>query len=175
MTTTKPVIYTTPSDVGISPADPTKFGAIGKINAFTVHHSAGPRATSKARAQALHRAYQQHHIDNGWGDIGYHFSLDDHGRIYALRSLSYKGAHTAMHNTGNVGFMVHGNYDYDELTDPQKQTLRWIFRGGFWQLIHVHEHDLLIRGHQEWPDNPTACPGVNLMRHLTYLRNTELP
>lgn len=170
-----PTIYNG-EDTGIRSANPSMFGPLGEIDALTFHHSAGPRAPNKTKAQALHRAFQAQHIRQGWGDIGYHFSMDDLGRIYRLRHYTHKGAHTGGHNTGNIGFMVHGNYMHDKLTTAQKTALKWMFRGGFKQLFGETESGLhIIRGHQEWPGptNQTDCPGTNLMRHIRYLRNTE--
>lgn len=172
----EPIIYRSPADVGITiTAGADDFGQLGDIFAVTFHHSAGPRATSKARAQELHRAYQRQHINQGYGDIGYHFSMDDYGRFYRLRPIRYKGAHTAKHNTGNVGIMVHGNYDLHGLTRVQRRSLTWLFRGGFFELTGARERELvLVRGHDEWPDNSTACPGKNLMAQIAKLRNTDL-
>ena len=171
-----PTIYTSESNVGIHPAPGAdNFGPLGEIYAVTFHHSAGPRARSQAQAQALHRSYQQSHIQRGFGDIGYHWSMDDQGRFYRLRSIRYKGAHVGEHNTGNAGIMVHGNYVHDKLTRAQKESLKWLFRGGFLQLLGENEKGIaLIRGHQEWPGHRTnECPGNNLMRHVRYLRNKE--
>jgi hypothetical protein len=169
-------IYRGAADTGISPKDPGQFGELGEIFAVTLHHSAGPRAPSKAKAMVLHRAYQQQHINQGWGDIGYHWAMDDLGRFYALRSVRFKGAHTGGHNTGNVGIMVHGNYERDKLTWRQKRSLKWLFQGGFFVLTGECEKDIaLVRGHQEWPGptNATACPGRNLMASLRYRRNLD--
>lgn len=173
-----PIIYSMPQDVGVfARVGDDMFGRLGEIDAVTFHHSAGPRAPTKAAAQRLHQAFQRDHIAQGWGDIGYHFGIDDLGRVYKLRDVQWKGAHTGGHNTGNVGIMLHGNYDHDELTEAQNDTLRWLFRGGFQILTGEPERGIaLVRGHQEWPGptNQTACPGKNLMAHIRFLRNTEL-
>jgi hypothetical protein len=171
-----PVIYSGKEDTGISPSPGSdKFGPLGEIYAVTFHHSAGPRATSHNKACVLHRSYQKYHIEEGFGDIGYHFSIDDFGRIYRLRSLEDKGCHVGGHNTGNVGVMLHGNYMYDRLTVAQRETMKWLFRGGFLRLMNEREAGIaLIRGHKEWPGhNSNLCPGTNLMRHTVWLRNTE--
>lgn len=172
-----PVIYREAADVGIEvTAGADDFGLLGETYAFTFHHSAGPRAPSKARAQALHRAYQQAHIAKGYHDIGYHWSMDDLGRFYRLRPIEFKGAHTSLENTGNVGLVIHGNYDYDELLPAQIDSIRWLFRGGFLVLTGEREQDIaLVRGHREWPGplNRTACPGENLMRHLAWRRSED--
>lgn len=169
------------SESGLAEAtDPGKWGAQpDPCWAFTFHHSAGPRAHNKTQAAQLHRAYQREHESKGWGDIGYHLSMDDLGQFYRLRNIRFVGTHVGGHNTGNIGLMLHGNYDHDELTDNQIDSIRWLFRGGFALLTgsRLTERELsIVRGHQEWP-GPTnqgnACPGVNLMRHIRFRRNTE--
>lgn len=143
--------------------------------AVTFHHSAGPRARNYNQACQLHRSYQLQHIRQGFGDIGYHAAMDDLGRFYLLRPLDAVGAHVGGANTGNLGIMLHGNYEYDQLLPAQIDSMRWLFRGGFAELLKVTEADIkIIRGHREWPDHRTnACPGDNLMRHIAYRRNNE--
>ena len=175
----QPIIYGGKANTGVDPLAPglSAFGPIGRIYAVTIHHSAGPRAKTKAQAIKLNTAYNQQHANQGWGGIGYHFSVDDLGRIYRLRPVQYKGAHTGGHNTGNVGIMFHGNYDLEGLTAKQRATLKWLFQGGLLKLTGRREQDIaLVRGHQEWPGptNSTACPGRNLMRHLRWRRSKDL-
>lgn len=172
-----PIIYEGVDDTGRVPvASANDFGPLGEIFAITFHHSAGPRARTKQQAIELHRAYQLAHMNKGWGDIGYHWSMDNHGRFYRLRPVAYKGAHVGGHNTGNVGIMLHGNYVHDELSRDQRDSLRWLFQGGFLKLTGEPERGIaLVRGHQEWPGHASnACPGEHLMRHVRYLRNHEL-
>lgn len=169
-----PIIYPR-SESGLSAdCDSYRFGELGPITAITIHHSAGPRATNKARAQELHRAFQRQHIAQGWGDIGYHFAVDDHGRIYRLRPLGAKGAHVGGHNTGNVGIMFHGNFELHRPTWQQRRTLKWLFRGGIYQLTGARERDVIVRGHFEWPGhNSNLCPGLHMRRHLAWRRNRD--
>jgi hypothetical protein len=168
----RPVIYDR-REAGLSPAPGAAYGELGAVTAITFHHSAGPRARTKRQAKELHAAFQaQHQRQYESDDIGYHFSLDDHGRVYRLRPLSEKGTHVGRANTGNVGFMVHGNYDRDRLTWRQRRTLRWLFDGGFRQLGIPYSAGTVVRGHQEWPGHGSnACPGGRLMRHVRWLRN----
>jgi hypothetical protein len=158
-----------------APADETKWGLLGFVTALTIHHSAGPRAPTKETAQRLHLAYQMDHEAKGWGDIGYHFSMDDTGSFYRLRDPRWKGTHVGGHNSNNLGLMLHGNYEVDKLNRAQKASLQWLFRGGFLKLMSVSERQLgLVRGHREWPGHASnACPGKNLFAHLIHLRNTE--
>lgn len=169
-------IYRGRANTGIGHADENRFGPLGPVTDFTIHHSAGPRARTKAQAQELHRRYQAQHIAQGWGSIAYHFSMDDKGRFYVLRDKRFKGAHVGRGNTGNLGLVVHGNYEHDELTAAQKESLLWLFRGGLFALTGVHEHEFKrLRGHTEWPSpgGDTECPGIHLLGKIAQLRKTE--
>jgi N-acetylmuramoyl-L-alanine amidase len=172
-----PIIYSR-DESGLRDAPGTdNQGRLGEIYAVTLHHSAGPRATSKARCQSLNRSYQIAHINKGWGDIGYHFCMDDLGRFYRLRSTRWKGTHVGGWNTGNVGIMLHGNYvnGRNEINVAQRQAVRWLFQGGFYKLFGEPEAGIsLVRGHNEWNGhNSNACPGHDIMRYLNWLRTVE--
>lgn len=166
-----PIIYPR-SESGLRSANSDLFGPLGEIYAVTFHHSAGPRATSKARCQELNRAYQIQHINQGWGDIGYHFCVDDLGRVYHLRPVDWKGAHVGGWNTGNVGIMFHGNFVSAEPTDAMKETLEWFFKGGLYRLTGQNEDNYkLARGHREWSGHTSnACPGDELMASIRWRR-----
>jgi hypothetical protein len=158
--------------------DTNKYGPLGDPDYVTIHHAAGPRAYNKERCEQLNRQYQRDHVTSPkklWGDIGYHFCMDDLGRLYRLRSTKWKGTHVGGANTANVGILIHGNYEYNELTESQRVSLRWLFQGGFYKLFGEPEAGIfLVRGHKEWPGHHSnQCPGDNLMRHLAWLRSVE--
>ena len=169
-----PIIYDR-SESGLKPANSDSFGLLGEIQAFTFHHTAGPRADSKARCQELNRQYQLQHISQGWGDIGYHFCMDDHGRIYKLRNVRYKGAHVGGWNTGNVGLTIHGNYMIHSLNEAQRETIEWIFKGGLYVLTNEPEAGYrVVRTHREWPNHTSnLCPGTNAQRHIAWRRSVD--
>lgn len=171
-----PIIYDR-SESGLHASSSTgMFGPLGEIQHVTVHHSAGQRAPTKAVCQRLNRIYQNEHIAKGWGDIGYHFCVDDLGRFYRLRSTQWKGAHVGGWNTGNVGVMFHGNYDIHELTAAQRLAIEWLFKGGFYVLTHEREAGIVnTPSHHEWPGHASnACPGRNLQRHWAWRRSVDL-
>lgn len=174
-----PIIYRGTADTGIPARSDNGWGqgVLGDVSAVTFHHSAGPRAKDKAQCIKLNKAYDAQHQAQGWGGIGYHWIMDDQGRLYQARPSDLRGAHTGGHNTGNIGIMIHGSYDHDRLTLKQRETIKWMFQGGFVVLTGERERDIaLVRGHQEWsgPTNQTACPGANLMRHLRWRRQRDL-
>jgi hypothetical protein len=80
-----------------------------------VHHTAGSEfnTTSFSASAANVRAIQNLHINNGWGDIGYHFLVDKFGNIFEGRVGSMgslpRGAHDGT-NTNSFGFNLMGYF-----------------------------------------------------------------
>lgn len=171
-----PIIYPR-SESGLRQVSLGVYSKLGNIDAVTFHHSAGPRADSKARCQELNRQYQAFHQSKGWVDIGYHFCMDDHGRYYRLRPHTALGAHVGGWNTGNIGIMLHGTYTngMHQINEAQRESFRWLFRGGFIQLFGEPERGIhRVRGHMEWPGHESnACPGHDIMRYLNWVKTVE--
>lgn len=138
------------------------FGPLGSVFAVTGHYTAGPRDRSDAEACDLWRRYHNEHAAKGWGGIGYHLGITAAGTLVLLRPVRLKGAHTASHNTGNVGVVVHGTTG-DKPTAAQAATFRWLLANAHTSAMpESHRVDLrgkTLRGHKDWPDNATACPG----------------
>lgn len=170
-----PIIYPR-AESGLRPANSYGFGELGEIQYLTWHHSAGGRAPTKAECQRLNRIYQDDHIAKGWFDIGYHLCMDDLGRFYRLRPLGAKGAHVGDHNSRNIGIMVHGNYEFHELTDAQRAAIEWVYKGGIWVLTEEPEHGIRSTPvHNEWSGHESnACAGRNLIRHIKWRRSVDL-
>jgi hypothetical protein len=150
---------------------PTRSFGQHEIVRATLHHTAGPRAATKAACIKLNLQYDAQHRGQGWGGSGYHLTMDDYGRLYHLRPTSEIGAHTSLNNTGNFGITVHGNYDNDSLNWLQRRTLKRLYRGDVTGFRFLK--DVPWKGHQEHPGalNNTACPGKNQMSYLRWLRS----
>jgi uncharacterized protein with LGFP repeats len=161
---------------------------------LTVHHTAtanddpDPAATVRA-------IYQLHAITNDWGDIGYHFLIDEKGTIYEGRFSGDDGipAHdadgklvTAFHvggfNSGNLGIALLGTLVDQGPTDAARASLTRLVR----VLTRFHGVDPQaqvtytnpvngttkdvpeISGHRDWME--TECPGEVMYGELTTLR-----
>ncbi|HLV37731.1 MAG TPA: peptidoglycan recognition family protein [Spirillospora sp.] len=124
-----------------------------------VHHS----------ALALHsgetmRSIQDLHMDTrGWADIGYHFGIDAEGAIYAGRDLRARGASVARGNTGVIGVVVMGNFEWEAPTLAQLTALQtlidWLVQT--YALTHLAAHSELNAG--------TVCPGRYMILYLDLL------
>lgn len=104
---------------------------------MTVHHTATSNGDTDPEA-TVRAIYEYHAVDNGWGDIGYHYLVDQYGVVYEGR---YSGttstpcemggtgadfahedatadadmvtaAHTGGNNSGNVGVALLGDFTY---------------------------------------------------------------
>lgn len=173
-----PTVYTR-SEAGLYKSgthgvDSFNQGMLGVVRFLTIHHTAGQRVTTVAQAKAVNRSIQAGHVAKGWGDYAYHFSMDDMGRFYHGRPLAARGAHVARNNSNNAGLVLHGNYETDRPTKKQIDSLTWLFRGGFYTLLGVHERSLTVRTHNEWPQQGTACCGDNLAAVVRGLRRREM-
>lgn len=124
------------------------------IQRLTVHHTAA-FLEDNAQAPAQVRRHQQHHIDRGWPDLAYHFVIDAAGNVYQGRPIDAVGdTGTDYDPTGHFLVCCEGNFDEQEITDPQLDALVAVLA---WAAI---THDVppdTIRGHRDWA--ATSCPG----------------
>ncbi|MDX2914792.1 peptidoglycan recognition protein family protein [Streptomyces griseiscabiei] len=161
---------------------------------ITVHHTAmanddpDPAATVRA-------IYQLHAVTNDWGDIGYHFLIDEAGRIYEGRYSGDDGlpAHdadgkvvTAFHvggfNSGNLGIALLGTFTEQGPKEAARTALTRLVK----VLVRQHGVDPQARvtytnpvngtkkevaeisGHRDWM--ATECPGEVMYGELERLR-----
>jgi N-acetylmuramoyl-L-alanine amidase len=147
------------------------FGELGPEFFVTGHYSAGQRAMNAAEGVARVRAFHADHKAKGWGGIGYHYVIPDDGALICARPTRLKGAHTALHNSNNIGVNMPGTTG-DRPTTAQRDTYRWLLDNAHTAEMpapHRTDRDLRTakrRGHHQWPDNATLCPGDFLHMYL---------
>ena len=123
------------------------------LNTIVVHHSAISDA-GPAEIQDLHMDRR------GFADVAYHFLIDSDGVIYEGREIDIRGAHVQGFNTGSVGVVLLGNFNDEEPTEAQLDSLRALVD----YLRYTYEIRYLA-GHKDYPDQSpdgTECPGANL-------------
>jgi len=133
------------------------------VHTVVVHHTAGKAKYLPAAVKRELRNIQAQHMDaNGWSDIGYNFLSDSRGVVWEGRGLRRVGAHTLGHNTGTIGISFLGNYEIKKLNKKQIKAYndllkRLKLRGCAYERVN---------GHNQMPNQATACPGINITRQL---------
>jgi hypothetical protein len=135
---------------------------------LTQHHTAGMRVSTLSEGIAEMQFIQNfHQYGRGWQDIGYHFCLDDSGRIYEGVPADYRGTHVGGANTGNVGISYMGNFQ-ETGQFPTVQALQSLVNIWSWLAFHYGVNPDSLYGHRNY--NATACPGDHLYSELPDLR-----
>lgn len=162
---------------------------------LTVHHTA-TRNGDTDPAATVRAIYRYHAIDQGWGDIGYHFLIDEQGRVYEGRYSGDDGdpaheaatgkmvtaAHVGGWNSGNLGVALLGNLRTRQPTTAARTSLERVLadlagRHGLDPLARTDyvnpitaatKNVAVISGHRDWES--TECPGTAFYKELPSVR-----
>jgi LysM repeat protein len=133
---------------------------------ITVHHTTDDENSSKRSEVHFLQLIQKYHInENKWADIGYHFIISPSGKIYEGRLLSNSGAHVKNNNQGNIGIALLGNYDKEDLTKEEKDSLQKLIEA-LRERYSIKKSELY--GHGEL--GKTKCPGIFGLKFINTLR-----
>jgi hypothetical protein len=162
------------------------------LRAMFVHHTA-TNATYPDPAAAVRSIYYYHAITNGWGDIGYHYLVDQYGNIYQGRygteasGLVVEGGHALGYNRNTMGVSLIGNFVSSGPATAQMNSLKQLLadRAGTYG-IDPFASVLLdgegstspdrtfadsVLGHRDSHNPPrTTCPGDVLYNRLGEIR-----
>jgi peptidoglycan hydrolase-like amidase len=100
-----------------------------KVKLLVVHHTAQKVAgDNRPTVERMRALYEYHTNSRGWGDIGYHYVVDEQGGIYEGRSggKNVVGGHVYCGNVGTVGVALMGNFEEEQPTIQQIQSLQWL-------------------------------------------------
>ncbi|MCG8347020.1 MAG: N-acetylmuramoyl-L-alanine amidase [Chloroflexales bacterium] len=98
----------------ISPDSPLYWPPLPGMYPFefvTIHHTAGANNPEKPLA-TVRAIWYYHALTLGWGDIGYHFLIDQYGNVYEGRDGgdSTVGGHAYRYNHHNCGISLLGQF-----------------------------------------------------------------
>lgn len=159
--------------------------------AIFVHHTA--TSPTSDPAVAMRSIYYYHAVTLGWGDIGYHYVVDQFGNIYEGRYGTEQGGqlvvagHALGYNLGTLGISMIGNYQDGSPPTGAVQGLQEMVA---WQAARygidpfasvwltaqgAHPDrwfDDALMGHRD-SHNParTSCPGDFLYSQLPAIRS----
>lgn len=140
------------------------FGPKGRVFNTAGHYTAGHRVAGPAALIAEAKSDHAFHRGKGWGGLSYEWMIADDGTIFCGNPTNRKSAAVALHNTGLVNICCPGTTG-DKPTEAQARSLRWLLANAHTSAMpaaHRSPVDLRrvpLRGHKEFPDQSTACPG----------------
>lgn len=131
---------------------------------WIVVHTAGAYdfASKRVVYQATDVIRQYHKIHNGWHDIGYHYVIEQDGRLVPGRAEDVIGAHVGGFNDRSLGICVTGAGDFAPFLPAQLGTLVRLCA----RLCEERTLPALrVIGHREAPEHgapptPKTCPGL---------------
>ena len=149
------------------------------VRVLVVHHTAlkidGDERHPVERVRAL---YQYHAENRGWGDVGYHYLIDELGQMYEGRAggRGVIGGHVYCNNVGTVGVALLGNFELEQPTQDQVKSLQWLLADlGKEYDINLRKNVVFrgtsispIVGHRQLVS--TECPGYYLSETLDQIR-----
>ena len=151
-------------------ARPYDIYPIGGINRITVHHDGMPPATLRSMGDTAARieSIRQAHVHGrGWADIGYHYIVDQNGRVWEGRPIRFQGAHVKDQNENNLGVLVLGNF---EVQHPTPMQLSSVDRFLATQMSRYRVPMWRLKTHREIAR--TECPGRNLQGYMVQTRSS---
>ncbi len=142
---------------------------------MAIHHTVTP-ATGDIPSRL--RGIQAYHMDTrGWCDTGYHFLLSLDGTLWEGRDVDLLGTHVGGHNSGNIGISFIGCFHSSgcDSWPPQVPPAEMIdsagrLAGTLAGLYGITVGTSTVRGHRDYPDQTTSCPGDWLHARLGRIR-----
>lgn len=124
------------------------------VNLLVVHHTAGNKSDTVAQIRAQHLA-------KGWSDIGYHWLIDDKGKIHKGRPEDEQGAHAYGINERSLGVCVIGDYSRSKPSDAALSSLVFVL-ADLCRRFRLKRENII--GHRDAvrftkTATPTECPG----------------
>jgi N-acetylmuramoyl-L-alanine amidase len=126
---------------------------VRRINLIVVHHTATDRDAS---VEAIRRFHVE---ERGWGNIGYHYVVEEDGSVQVGRHESMVGAHAAGQNANSLGVAVVGDNTVPDQkwNDAQREALRDLLG----DLLRRYPASRVC-GHRDLEGAATLCPGTTV-------------
>ncbi len=135
---------------------------------IAIHHTAvavgGDKRSGAERVRAI---YAYHANNRGWGDVGYHYLIDEDGQVYEGKAGGkyIVAGHAYCNNINTLGVALLGNFEEEKPTQKQLKALQWLLKdlGEEYDIdlnksVKYHGKTLEpVVGHRDLIS--TACPG----------------
>ncbi len=98
-----------------------------EVKLLVVHHTAQElQKDTRSGVELMRALYTYHAKSRGWGDIGYHYVIDENGKIYEGKAGGdfVVGGHVYCNNVGTVGIALMGNFETSAPPQAQAKALQ---------------------------------------------------
>lgn len=139
---------------------------LSSITHIAIHHSLTVTGSAEA--------FARYHVStNGWPGIGYHFVIEQNGRIRWCHDPEVKSYHVGHSNSYALGVCLTGDFRQAPPTEAQAQSLRVLLKKLTKDLdVQVQN----IRGHSEFPGYQwKECPCMDMPALRTSLSQRTAP
>lgn len=102
-----------------------------EVHLLVVHHTALYISDDdRDPAERMRALYSYHAQNRGWGDVGYNYVIDEKGQIYEGRTGGryVVAGHAYCNNVGTIGISLMGNFDLEQPSQSQVQSLQWLLK-----------------------------------------------
>lgn len=137
---------------------------MSRIIDWIVVHTAGAYNVKAKRVvyQSAETIRQYHKAHNGWHDIGYHYVIEEDGRLMPGRAEEVIGAHVGGFNDHSLGICVTGHGDFAPFKSLQLSELVKLCAR---KCEEYHLPAARVIGHREAPEHGAphtdkTCPGM---------------
>ena len=137
------------------PKHPTlKYNArpLSQITHIAIHHSAAPGNVGPERIAS-------YHVGKDWPGMGYHFYVQPDGTIFQTSRLETVTYHVFKQNDYSLGICTTGNFMGGLIPTPKQIEAVGHLVAWLTQKLNVKLEN--VKGHKEFPENQTACPGTD--------------
>lgn len=151
-----------------------------EIDLIVVHHTAvAVKGDARSGVERVRAIYEYHARNRGWGDVGYHYLIDEEGQMYEGKAGGkyVVGGHAYCHNVNTVSIALLGNFEVEKPTQDQMKALQWLIDDLAEEYdvnldenatYHGQTYSSPILGHGDLLS--TSCPGFYVRQTLSQVR-----
>ena len=123
---------------------------LSQITHIAIHHSAAPANVGPERIAS-------YHVGKDWPGMGYHFYVQPDGTIFQTERLETVSYQVYKQNDYSLGICTAGNFMGGLIPTPKQIEAVGHLVAWLTQKLDVKLEN--VKGHKEFPENQTACPG----------------
>lgn len=145
---------------------------LSQVTHIAIHHSGTAVSASDPSGEKYVVAVGNWHVNhNDWPNDGYHIQIAPDGTIYQTNKLETMSWNVGGQNHYLVGVMLMGDFTHSHPTDAQIESARYICHTWIPEKLG---RDLIIKGHREFPNQGTSCPGETYKEWLWKITKKNL-